>query len=241
MPEISDELLHDVASNVARRIASGSSATAPRSGRSVLLALSGDGAALDRELADLAQTGESLVAVSDGTNSATALAGAQARLPRLAVAADLDDRDLEAALSAAERVVAPAMSLALASRVASLQTDTPASRVILRAALRGIPVSASLNEQDFAISDLAPAGMHRALDGVLERLRDLGVRVEGHRPPTAARSVATASSVGPHPSADRFAAREPLRDFVDSLASQPCSMEPGQPCVECGVCEMRGF
>lgn len=240
MPEISDELLHDVASNVARRIASGSSAAMARTGRSVLLALSGDGAALDRELADLAQTGESLVAVSDGTHASTALAGAQARLPRLAVATDLDDRDLEAALSAVERVVAPAMSLALASRVASLQTDTPASRVILRAALRGIPVTASLNEQDFAISDLAPAGMHRALDGVLARLRDLGVRIEGRRA-ASPRAVAAASSVGPHPSADRFAAREPLRDFVDSLASQPCSMEPGQPCVECGVCEMRGF
>ncbi len=242
MPQISDELLHDVASNVARRFASGSSAVAPRTGRAVLLALSADGVVLERELAGLSTTNEAMVAVTDCADGASpALACALARLPRLAGASPSELTDVEQMISRASRVVAPAMSLALASRVAALQSDTPTARVILRAALRGIPVEATLNDSDFTLSDQAPAGARRAVESVIGRLRELGIAVETPRTPAVARAAAAASPLSAHPSADRFAGREPLSDFVDSLASQPCSIEPGQPCVDCGVCEMRGF
>lgn len=243
MPEISEELLHDVASNVARRIASGNVPASARSGRSVFVALSSDGAALDIELTQLSLSGESLLAVVDSTDRSTpALASAMARLPRLVAVQEMAVHELDAQSSTADRVVVPAMSLALASRVASLQSDTPAARVILRAALHGVPVTATLNEDDFALSDQAPSGARRAVEGVLERLRDLGIHVGSPRPVAMARTAAAgATSSTLHPSVDRFAGREPLRDFVDSLASKPCSIEPGQPCVDCGVCEMRGF
>jgi hypothetical protein len=242
MPEISDELLHDVASNVARRIASGSNATASRDGRTVLLALSADGVVLERELSRLSTSSEPLVAVTDSAAGASpALASALARLPRLAGMSQADAADVERLISSASRVLAPAMSLTLASRVAALQSDTPASRVILRAAMRGIPVEATLNDSDFALSDQAPAGARRAVESIVVQLRELGIAVETPRPPAVARAAAAASSFAAHPSVDRFAGREPLSDFVDSLASQPCSIEPGQPCVDCGVCEMRGF
>jgi hypothetical protein len=242
MPEISDELLHDVASSVARRIASGSIATGPRSGRMVLLALSADGPVLDHELSKLSETTESLLAVTDCPDgSSPALASALARLPRLAGASAAEVLDVERLVSSADRVVVPAMSLGLASRVAALQSETPSAAVVLRAALRGIPVNATLNETDFAVSDLAPAGAKRAVDGVLSRLQELGIHLELQRPRAVARAAAASAVPVVHPSTDRFAGREPLSDFVDSLASQPCSIEHGQPCVDCGVCEMRGF
>lgn len=242
MPQISDELLHDVASNVARRIASGSSAAASRDGRTVLLALSADGVVLERELSRLSTSSEPMVAVTDSTDGASpALASAMARLPRLTGLTPNETNEIEHLISSASRVLAPAMSLTLASRVAALQSDTAASRVVLRAAMRGIPVEATLNDSDFTLSDQAPAGARRAIEGVVVRLRELGIAVETPRQPAVARAAAAASSFAVHPSADRFAGREPLSDFVDSLASQPCSIEPGQPCVDCGVCEMRGF
>ncbi len=242
MPEISDELLHDVASNVARRIASGSNAAASRDGRTVLLALSADGAVLERELSRLSTSSEPMTAVTDSADgSSPALASAMTRLPRLSGVSSTEANEIERLISSAGRVLAPAMSLTLASRVAALQSDTPASHVVLRAAMRGIPVQATLNDSDFTLSDLAPAGARRAVESVVARLRELGIEVEAPHPPAVARAAAAAASFAAHPSADRFAGREPLSDFVDSLASQPCSIEPGQPCVDCGVCEMRGF
>lgn len=245
MPEISDELLHDVASNVARRIASGSVASAPRSGGGVLLALSSDGPVLDRALATFGHAYGPIFAVIDGADSSSpALASAMTRLPQLEPIRDADVRKMEDSFAGVDRVMAPAMSLALASRVAALQADTPAARVVLRAALRGVPVDVSLDEPDFILSEQAPAGAKRAVDGVLSRLRELGIHVPSLQSLPVSRAAAAAAGAAPflsHPSADRFAGREPLRDFVDSLASKPCSIEPGQPCVDCGVCEMRGY
>jgi hypothetical protein len=138
------------------------------------------------------------------------------------------------------------MDLALASRVAAMQSDTPASRAVLRALLAGRPVEATLDEREFAVAPRAPAGARDALAEVLERLRRLGVAVadRSEDPPSAARSLAASAAYGAgraHPSQERFTFPEPLDEFVDYLESRPCSIETGKPCVGCGACEARGF
>lgn len=242
MPGFSDELLHDVASRVARRIASGSAPQPLPTGGVTVLVLSGAGPALDRELAAVGPSDSRLVAVADSPSGGSpGLGCALARLANLTVSNDAGTEAGDELLARAERVLAPAMSLALASRVASLQADTPSSRVILRAVLRGIPVEASVDAADFHVSAEAPSGIRRAVHDVLERLRGLGIRVSSPPEGTVARARAAGASAGFHPSSDRFVCDEPLADVVDELASHPCSIEPGKPCVECGVCEMRGF
>jgi len=242
MPEVSDELLRDVASNVASRIMSGSVAQPSRSRGGVMLALSADGEALGRTLIDLSRSGAAIQAVIDSSDETSpALASALTRLPQLESVTTGNGAGLEALLAGVDRVVAPSMSLALASRVASLQADTPAAHAILRSVLNGVPVEASLHEPDFVMSEQAPAGAKRAVDGVLSRLRELGVVIGAVERLPLVRAAAAGVASGAHASAERFAGSEPLSDFVDSLAGKPCSIEAGQPCVDCGVCEMRGF
>ena len=210
------------------------------SGRYVVLALSGEGRGLDAALASLSGSGETAVAVADcATASAGALATALARVRSLRAVTGETAYDAATLVAGAVRVLAPSMDLALASRVATMQADTPAARAILRALLAGVPVDATLAEREFSVSASAPEGARRALDDVLARLRDLGVRVSGVADAVAAARAGGAA--GPHPSQERFGFSEPLGEFVEFLEGRPCSIETDKPCIGCGVCEARGF
>jgi hypothetical protein len=242
MPAASDQLLHDIAARVARRVASGESSALPP--RYLLVALSGCGAGLEHELDRAAAHGTPIVAIADcPTGSSAALAAAMARLPGLIVVSGEGAYDTERLVAGAERAVAPSLDLALASRVASMQTDTPASRALLRALLAGVPVEASLDGREFAVSSDAPAGARAAVEGLVSRVRALGVHVTGSTAAPASRAVAAgvAAAAASHPSQERFAPAEPLDEFVEFLETRPCSIEVGKPCVSCGVCEARGF
>jgi hypothetical protein len=240
MPEISDHLLTDIAARVARRMATGPAAPERVPGRYTVLALSGEGRGLDAALEALAASGEPAVAVADcATSSTGAIATALARVRSLRALTGEASYDAVALVAGAVRVLAPAMDLALASRVASMQADTPAARTILRALLAGVRVDATLAEREFAVSASAPDGARRALDDVVARLRDLGVHVSDGAP----KAVAARAGVpaGPHPSQERFGFPEPLGEFVEFLEGRPCSIETDKPCVGCGACEARGF
>jgi hypothetical protein len=76
---------------------------------------------------------------------------------------------------------------------------------------------------------LAAAALQRVDDAARERIR------------AAAVAAVAAAAGAPHPSQERFTFAEPLDEFVEYLESRPCSIEAGKPCVNCGVCEARGF
>jgi hypothetical protein len=233
-----EKLINDIAARVARRVAAPASDALPKS--YVLVALSGDGRGLDEALDRLAREGGEVVVVADcPSGSAAALGSALARLPAAHAVSGEAAYDADALVARAARVLAPAMDLALASRVAALQADTPAARAILRAVLAGITVEATLDDRAFAVSSRAATGARDALSGVLARLESLGVAVALRAAPRAAAVAAAAGA--PHPSQERFTFAEPLDEFVEYLESRPCSIEAGKPCVNCGVCEARGF
>jgi hypothetical protein len=241
-----DQILHDIASRVARRVASGNGTAAALPARYTLLALSGEGAGLGAEIARLAASSEPVVAVADcPAGAAGALAITLARLPRVNAVTGEEAFDAGRVVSGAERVAAPSMDLALASRVAAMQADTPASRAVLRALLHGVPVEASLDERDFAASPLAPAGIREALEEVVARLRHLGVVVHGtparHEAPAPRASAAAYGAGHTHPSLERFAVPEAIGEIVEFLESRPCTMETDKPCVNCSACDSRGF
>lgn len=242
MSGISDRLIHDIASRVARRVAGADERALPT--RYVLVALSGSGGALDADLGRLASQPRPVVAVADcETAGASAVAAALARVPSLTVVSGESAYDAVALVSGAERVVTPSLDLALASRVASMRPDTPAAKVVVRALLAGVPVEASLDASDFAVAPEAPAGAREALEGIVGRLRELGVDVGRTEPaPLAARASAAAYGAGKaHASQERFGFPKPLGELVEFLENRPCSIESGKPCVDCGVCEARGF
>lgn len=243
MTDISEQLLHDVASRVARRVASSAEASAPLPARYTLLALSGEGSSLVPSLDRLLDAGETVAVADCPAGAAGALAAALARLPRLRVAAGEGAFDAGRLVAGADRVLAPSMDLALASRVAAMQSDTPASRAVLRALLAGVPVDASLDERDFAVAPGATEGARRALEEVVARLRSLGVAIGAAPRPAraAAAGLPPPAGGGPHPSQERFHTPEPLDEFVEFLESRPCMIETGKPCVACGACEARGF
>ena len=241
-----DQVLHDIASRVARRVASGNGIASALPAKYTLLALSGEGAGLGAEIARLAASAEPVVAVADcPAGAAGALATTLARLPRVKAVSGEEAFDTGRVVLGAERVVAPSMDLALASRVAAMQADTPASRAVLRALLHGVPVEASLDERDFLASPLAPAGIRQALEDVVGRLRQLGVVVHGrpaqHEAPAPRASAAAYGAGHSHPSQERFAVPEAVGEIVEFLENRPCSMETDKPCVNCGVCDSRGF
>lgn len=244
MPEISEKLLTDIVARVAKRVAMPACDALPE--RYVLLTLSGDGPGLDAELSRLASSGGAVVAVADcPSGSAAALATALARIPHARAVTGEAAYDADRLVASAERVLAPAMDLALASRVGAMQADSPAARVILRALLGGVPVSATLDERAFAVSSRAPEGARDAVAELLARLRSLGVVVASRTQDQIVVPRAAAASAGAsartHPSVERFTFPEPLNEFVEYLESRPCSIEAGKPCIECGACEARGF
>lgn len=235
MFDISEQVLQDVAARVARKVASGGAEPMRLPERYTLVALSGEGRALEPTLARLSAATGDLLLVSDcPAGAAGALATALARLPRAKTVAGEEAFDAGRLVSGAERVVAPSMDLALASRIASMQSDTPASRAILRALFAGIPVEVSLDERDFSVSPSAPEGARRALEEVVSRLGSLGITLSS---PEISASAAPAA----HPSQERFGFAEPLNEFVEFLENRPCMIEIGKPCVGCGACEARGF
>lgn len=239
MTGISDQLLSDIAARVAGRVAKAAPAERRGTGPYTLLALSGGGGELTGALDALASAGGRVVAVADcPTGTAGPMAEALARLRGLEALTGEAAYDADAAVAGAERVLAPAMDLALASRVASMQADTPASRAILRALLAGISVEATLDDRAFAVSRRAAEGARRALSDIVDRLGALGVRIDASSHVAAAPRAAAAAS---HPSRERFSFAEPVGEFVEFLQNVPCSIEPDKPCVGCGVCEARGF
>jgi hypothetical protein len=232
MTGISDQVLNDIATRVARRVAEDRAEPPAPSGRYTVLALSGEGRGLDAALAALAEAACPVVAVADcAAGSAPALAAALARLRTVRALTGETAFDADALVAGADRVLAPAMDLALASRVAAMQTDTPAARAILRGLLAGVRVEASLADREFAVAASAPEGARRAVDDVLARLRELGVGIAEPAPAAAAH----------HPSQERFGFLEPIGEFLEFLDARPCSIEAGKPCVSCGACESRGF
>src|SRR5690606_26795713 len=124
---------------------------------------------------------EAVVVADCPSGAAGALATALARLPRAHVVSGEAAYDAAQLVAGADLVVAPSMNLALASRVASMQADTPAAAAILRALLSGVRVEASFDSRDFAVAPGAPEGARRALDEIVERLRALGVVLERQR------------------------------------------------------------
>jgi hypothetical protein len=256
MATVSEELLKQVATRVAQQVHRSPSHVNAWPERCSLLVLSGNGETLDSVLARLAAEQSTIVAVADcHSAAASALAAARARIPSIVVMSD-DSFDVDALVARAERVIAPAMDLALASRVAALQADTPGSRVLLRALFRGLPVEVTLAEREFHVSERAPDGARRAVEQIEARLRSLGltiVRSEYVPQRAAARAasafsnspiespVSRATSARPHPSQDRFELPRSVDEFVDFLEQKGCSIEPGKPCIDCGACEARGF
>lgn len=247
MTAIPEQLLQDIAATVAQRFAaSGSESHQPRSGY-VLVVLSGEPQAGDDLLAGLERIDGGALALPDRPSSAATVAGAKALAPALSIAAD-GVTDVDGLVGRASRVVAPAMDLALASRVASLQADTPGARAILRALFGGTRVEASLDVHDFDVSERAPEGTRRAVASVESRLRELGIElrraeraggspeIPHHITPSGAYGAGWA-----HPSQDRFTLPASVNEFVDFLERKGCSIEPGKPCVDCGACETRGF
>ena len=212
--------------------------------RYALLALSGCGDALTSTLSVLAHSSHSTVAVSDcPTGSAGAVATAMALLPGLRVVTGTGAFDAERLVAHASEVVAPAMDLSLASRIAAMQSDTPASRVVLRALLHGVPVRATLDEREFDVDQGASDGARRAVASILSKLRELGIGLSepgSHSPPMLARAAAHGAGSS-HPSQERFDLPSDLNEFIEYLEHRPCTIEPGKPCVECGACETRGF
>ena len=58
---------------------------------------------------------------------------------------------------------------------------------------------------------------------------------------SAGLSVTATVATGAGVSGETFTFAEPVSEFVEYLESRPCSIEVGKPCVNCGVCEARGF
>jgi hypothetical protein len=252
MPTVSEDVLKQVATRVAQQIHRSPAANASLPERFDLLVLSGSGDALGAFLATRATSRSPVVAIADCPGAAAdALATARARIPSMTVL-PAEALDADAVVARAERVAAPAMDLALASRVASLQNDTPGSRLLLRALFRGVPVEATLDEHEFHVSSSAPEGARRAVEQVETRLRALGLSVSrtgatlfraagvsaphSNEPPPV-----RAANQRPHPSQDRFELPRSVDEFVDFLEKKGCSIEPGKPCIDCGACETRGF
>src|SRR5690242_1135809 len=112
MSATSEQLLKDIVARVARRVAAPDSDALPQ--RYVLVALSGEGAELDEELARLAGEGGEVVVVSDcPAGSAGALGTALARLPAARAIAGEAAYEADALVARASRVLAPSMDLAL--------------------------------------------------------------------------------------------------------------------------------
>jgi hypothetical protein len=240
MSGISDHLLHDIAGRVARRVSDAEPSTLP--GRYAVLVVSGEGPALEDAIDRLQAERGSVVAVADRRSGA--VGAVLARIPGARIVTDDSTVDVNALLAGADRVVAPALELGLASRITAMQADTLTSRVALRALLAGLRVEASLDEREFFIADTAAPAAREALDGIVSRLRALGVDVAGvDRRLPSRNHLATAASygAGPHPSQERFSLSQPIDEFVEFLESRPCTIEVGKPCIACGVCEARGF
>jgi hypothetical protein len=255
MPTVSDELLRQIATRVAQKVHSSTTNRRSWPERYLLLVLSGGGSALEAALDRLAATPESIVAVADCPSAtAEALAAARARIPAISVVTD-EPSEVESLVAHADSVLAPAMDLALASRVASLQTDTPGARVLVRALLRGVRVEATLDDREFRVSEGASDGARRAVEQIESRLRAIGlvirsepvpVRVAAAAASSAGSALATpagsrATVIRQHPSQDRFELPRSVDEFVDFLEQKGCSIEPGKPCIDCGACEARGF
>jgi hypothetical protein len=249
MATVPDELLHTIATRVAQQVLRPSASSEAWPASYVLLVLSGGGAALDGTIARLAGHRGAIVGVADCPSAAAgALAAARARIPSMTVLAE-EPTDVEVLVARADRVLAPAMDLALASRVAALHGETPGSRILLRALLGGTPVEVTLDDRDFRVSDRAPEGARRAVEQVEARLRALGFSVADSAPRAAeARASAPAApvqndpdTIRPHPSQDRFELPKSVNEFVDFLEHRGCTIEPGKPCIDCGACETRGF
>jgi hypothetical protein len=249
MATVPEELLSKIATRVAQQISNASPDRVPE--RFVLLVLSGASTSLDGALVQLARSQDRVVAMMDcPTASADALAAARTRIASAMVLTE-PLGDVETIVAKADRLVAPSMDLALSSRVASLQSDSPGARAILRALFRGIAVEASLDEREFRISDRASEGARRALEQVASRLRELGVNLTKPAPFVStplsvgsrsfAQNSAVSTTVGRHPSQDRFELPRSVDEFVDFLEQKGCSLEPGKPCIDCGACEARGF
>ena len=237
MTNIPEQVLQDVASRVARRVASGADESAPAMpARYTLLVLSGEGSDLAAALDRVAAEGDAVVVADCPAGTAGALATALARLPRAHPVSGEVAYDSGRLVAGAGLVLAPSMNLALASRVAAMQADTPAAAAILRALLSGVSVEASLDDRDFTVAPEASDGARRALEEIVTRLKALGVALE--RPRAAA---AVAAPAGIHPSQERFELSDPLNEFLDYLEKRPCLIEQGKPCVGCGACETRGF
>jgi hypothetical protein len=250
MATVPEELLQTIATRVAKQVRDAATGSTSWPARFVLLVLSGEGDDVDATLAGLASTGEPIVGVADcPTAAAGALAAARARVPSMRVIAD-EPNDLDALVGRAVRAEAPAMDLALASRVAALQGETPGARILLRALFAGVPVHATLDARDFRVSERAPEGARRALEQVEARLRALGLavgpRVVAPGPPTGTPvhhvSLPRPTAVSlPHPSQERFELPKSVNEFVEYLEHRGCTIEPGKPCIDCGACETRGF
>jgi hypothetical protein len=207
----------------------------------VLLVLSGE-SGLAPALSRLADAQEPVVALPDCPAAAGALQAARQAIPSLRAEEGSDPAAARSLLDRADRIVAPSLDLTLASRVAAMHAESPGSRVILGALLRGIPVEATLDERDFAVSPRAHAGARRAIGEIERRLRDLGIALTPAAEPDHQPLSPTALGAGrPHPSQERFELPGSLDEFVDFLESKACVIEPGKPCVRCGACETRGF
>src|ERR1043166_9539821 len=134
MPTIPEELLQRITTRVARQMAGGAVSPDPLPRSIVLLFLPGEAPTPEAVLGRLAEAESPIVAVPDcASASARALAASRARLSSLVVLAE--GSDLDAALDRATRIVAPSLDLALASRVAALQTDTLGARAVVRGLL----------------------------------------------------------------------------------------------------------
>lgn len=242
MTSVSDDLLRSIAGRVSERIAQNANASGRWPARFAVLVLSGDGIGLDTDLARFAEGESKVVGVCDCATAASgALALAATRIGGFVVADGESPDHIDRVVSGATRVFAPSLDLSLASRVAQLQADSPAARVILRSLLGGIPVSATLAARDFSASTLAPEGVRRALGSVVEKLRSLGIHVHQGVESAKPASFVVAASGGGHPSQDRFSVPGALNEFVEFLENRPCSIETGKPCIDCGACEARGF
>ena len=264
MTSVPEQLVHDVAARVARRVTSGDEVTRALPPRYVLLVLSGSGGGLGEAISRLAEARDPVVAVLDcPTASAGALAAARSRIPSLLALSGEEASGTDTLISRADRLVAPALDLALASRVAALQADTPGSRAILRALFRGVPVEATLDEREFQVSERAPAGARRAVSQIEARLSELGLALapgpgtgtfaaaNGPRSRTPGSGAFATGGSGspssvygagrPHPSQERFGFPESVNEFVEFLERRACIIEPDKPCVNCGACETRGF
>ncbi len=236
MSSVSDEMVHAIAARVAGRILAPSATRSPAA-RYAVLAVSNDGPALARTAEELAQHRAPCVVVADcPTAAAGAIATIRARHTEARILDGEAAFDVDATLNGADRVLAPSMSLALASRVASLQPDFPAASVIVRALLHGVPVEASLDDRDFAASEHAVPGARRAVQAIAARLVELGISLP--RPNVA---VDHSSARDGHPSRDRYAISAPLDEFIDFLESRTCTIDGSSKCNGCGACEMRGF